>query len=174
METDEERAIRRAMSGDLTKLINTVANYPFIRAQVITSIAMINLRLGRLVTSARERFFIKDDKPLVRFYMKGGNAFECVFNPQSLAATGYGGGNSDWDTQVIVDPWAPREVQAWLYAMIEDIVLDEMRRAGVSIATFEKQNQTSKDEAPIPEAPIPKAYQWPPANDEKLAIGKDV
>lgn len=169
METEEERAIRRAMSGDLTKLINTVSQYPYIRAQVITSLAMINRRLEQLVAAARQRFFIKDDKPLVRFYMKGGNAFECVFNPDGPQATDEGGGNSDWDTQAIVDPWAPREVQDWLYGMIEDIVLDEMRRAGISIATIEKANTTEHFEALIP-----KSAKWPPADNVKLEINKDV
>lgn len=157
------------MSGDLTKLINTVSQYPYVRAQVITTLAMINRRLEQLVTVARQRFFIKDDKPLVRFYMKGGNAFECVFNPDGPQATDEGGGNSDWDTQAIVDPWAPREVQAWLYGMIEDIVLDEMRRAGISIATIEKANTTEHFEALIP-----KSAKWPLADDVKLRIKKDV
>jgi len=157
------------MSGDLTKLINTVGSYPFVRAFVLTCIAVINHRLEQLVAAARKRFSIKDDKPLVRFYMKGGNAFVCVFNPQGPEATTQGGGNSDWDTQAIVDPWAPREVQDWLYGMIEDIVLDEMRRTGVAIAKFEKANADSHDEPPIP-----KSGKWPLVDDVKLEIKKDV
>jgi hypothetical protein len=36
--------------------------------------------------------------------MKGGNAYACVFNPVGVPAQDQGGGDSDWDTQVIVNP----------------------------------------------------------------------
>jgi hypothetical protein len=134
LENSEVRALRRALSSDLTRTINTATNYPEIRLKVLEALEELNERFTELESLAHSELHIVDIKPLVRFYMKGGNAYSCVYEPTGVAAQDQGGGNSDWDTQVIVNPWAPLPVQTYLYNRIEDIVRDQMVKTGVEIA----------------------------------------
>jgi hypothetical protein len=138
MESPEVRELRRALSASLTGSINDVTTQFAIRIQVIKALAALNQRFDELNQYARENFLLDPGRVLVRFYMKGGNAFKCVYDPQGREATEFGGGNSDWDTQAIVDPWAPLPIQALLYARIEEIITDEMVKAGVGIADVAK------------------------------------
>jgi len=171
MESDAARAIRRSLSAQLTKAVNTVtedpekppqppwSTYPEIRYAVISALAALNQRLRDLNDYAQEHLLISRGRTLVRFYMKGGNAFECVYNPDGPAATKSGGGNSDWDTQIIVDPWAPLPVQTQLYSLIEDIVMDEMLKVGLLIA------EQASTKSPIESVELP-------ADDKDLSKGK--
>jgi hypothetical protein len=137
MESTKQRSARRAISAWLTRQINTNTNgngYPAVRATVLQALQDLNTRFTELNESLPEKYFIKEGSVLVKFYMKGGNAFECVLEPEGSAATQFGGGQSDWDTQVIVDPWAPLPLQDIVYGLIEEIVTDEMVKAGVAIA----------------------------------------
>ncbi|MEE1942046.1 hypothetical protein V1L54_22045 [Streptomyces sp. TRM 70361] len=136
METQVQREARRTISAWLTKQINTSTQnaYPQVRAEIITALQRIDERLKELNDSLHEKYSIRKPKKLVKFYMKGGNAFACVREPNGLNATTLGGGDSDWDTQIVVDPWTPLPVQDQLYSLIQEIVLEEMVKAGVAVA----------------------------------------
>ncbi|WP_231643243.1 hypothetical protein [Ralstonia syzygii] len=139
METPEQRSARRAMSAWLTKQVNNVAvpdgiATQAIRGQVLEALSEIDVRITELNRSLQENYHVVPGRDLVKFYMKGGNAFECIRNPQGPAATQNGGGASDWDTQIIIDPWAPLPLQAILYGLVEELVTDTMIQAGVDIA----------------------------------------
>lgn len=139
-ETPQQRSARRAMSAWLTKQINDVATpgdiaTPAIRAKVLEALKEIDARITALNQSLQEKHHVVHGRDLVKFYMKGGNAFECVRDPNGIAATQNGGGTSDWDTQVIVDPWAPVPLQAIVYGLLEELVMDAMIKAGADIAS---------------------------------------
>ncbi|WP_231748405.1 hypothetical protein [Burkholderia sp. ABCPW 14] len=147
-ESEKQRSIRREMSKWLTETINNVKNpdgdakdpkekiaTPAIRAKVLTALQDINERIKQLNKSLSEKYHIIEKRKLVKFYMKGGNAFYCVSVPGGSAATQFGGGTSDWDTQIIVDPWAPVPLQAIIYGELEELVTDAMIKAGVEIAS---------------------------------------
>ncbi|AJX31445.1 hypothetical protein [Burkholderia oklahomensis] len=127
------------MSAWLTKQINDVATpagiaTPAIRSQVLEALQEIDARIAELNRSLQEKYHVAPGRELVKFYMKGGNAFECVLDPHGEAAMQNGGGTSDWDTQIIVDPWAPVPLQAIIYGLLEELVTDTMIQAGVDIA----------------------------------------
>ncbi|MDN7674310.1 hypothetical protein QZM22_17710 [Burkholderia oklahomensis] len=140
METSEQRATRRMMSGWLTKQINDLGKPDGIkkrdiRAQVLHALQEIDVRIAELNRSLQENFHVAPGRrDLVKFYMKGGNAFECIRDPRGEAAMRNGGGTSDWDTQVVIDPWAPVPLQRFIYGLLEELVTDTMIRAGVDIA----------------------------------------
>ncbi|AIO66784.1 hypothetical protein [Burkholderia oklahomensis] len=127
------------MSAWLTKQINDVATpagiaTPAIRSQVLEALQEIDARIAELNRSLQEKYHVAPGRELVKFYMKGGNAFECIRDPLGEAAMRNGGGMSDWDTQIIVDPWAPVPLQAIIYGLLEELVTDTMIQAGVDIA----------------------------------------
>lgn len=161
-ESPEQEQLRRAISGELTKRINDAARYPNVRSAVIQALGTIQDRIAGLCIAVRERFMLRDDQPLARFYIKGGNAFTaCMDLLQGQDQHLFDSGSSDWDTQVAIDPWLPTSVQDALHAEIEDIVVDEMKKAGVLIA-FELSLLTAP-ESPLSEQlyPVPRA-QWGP------------
>ncbi|WP_256728185.1 hypothetical protein [Burkholderia pseudomallei] len=138
-EMPEQRSVRRAMSAWLTKQINNVAApdgiaTPAVRAQVLGALEDINTRIVTLNRSLQEKYHLAENRDLVKFYMKGGNAFECIHDPNGAAAQRNGGGTSDWDTQIVVDPWAPVPLQAIIYGELEELVTDAMIKAGVEIS----------------------------------------
>ncbi|WP_115513545.1 MULTISPECIES: hypothetical protein [Xanthomonas] len=161
-ESPEQEDLRRAISGELTKRINDAARYPNVRSTVIQALGTIQDRIASLCIELRDRFMLRADQPLARFYIKGGNAFTaCMDLLQGHDQHLFDSGSSDWDTQVAIDPWLPGSVQDALHAEIEDIVVDEMKKAGVLIA-FELSLLAS-DASPLAQQvyPIPRA-QWPP------------
>lgn len=139
METPEQKSARRAMSGWLTTQINDGAapngmEMRAIRIQVLQALQEIDSRITELNRSLQENYHVTPGRELVKFYMKGGNAFECVRDPAGPATTQNGGGTSDWDTQIVVDPWAPVPLQAIVYGLVEELVTDTMIQAGADIA----------------------------------------
>jgi hypothetical protein len=129
------RSIRRGLNQQLTKTINDTIHFPAVRITVIHSLAMLRSRLESLKTALRAELRLHDSQPLFYFYLKGGNAYGCVIDPTSVAAIIQGGGDSDWDSQVVVDPWAPLPIQEMIYAGSEDLVRDEPRTCSVQIAS---------------------------------------
>lgn len=147
METPEQRSLRREASAWLTKQINS-RDFDHqlggaIRGAVIQGLASLDARLKAVNQDLCATHHIKDGRPLVRFYMKGGNAFECIKNRNGDEARRLGGGTSDWDTQIVIDPWAPIPIQNKIYGMVEDIVLDEFRKVGSAIAVLETTYATA-------------------------------
>lgn len=130
------RSIRRDLSRQLTATINDAATYPAVRITVLQSLSTLWARLLSLKEVLYQDLGVNPAQPLFYFYMKGGNAFECVINPGGPAATQQGGGKSDWDTQIVVDPWAPIPIQNHIYAVIEDLILDELRNCAIEIARW--------------------------------------
>lgn len=130
------RSIRRDLSRQLTAAINDAATYPAVRITVLQSLSTLWARLLSLKDVLYQDLGLNPEQPLFYFYMKGGNAFECVINPGGPAVTQQGGGKSDWDTQIVVDPWAPIPIQNHVYAVIEDLILDELRNCAVEIARW--------------------------------------
>lgn len=162
MESPEARDMRRALSGKLTRTLNTSTDYPEIRLKVLEALEELNQRLTELESLAYAELHIDAGKPLLRFYMKGGNAYACVHDPAGVAAQDQGGGDSDWDTQVIVNPWAPLPIQIYLYARIEDIVRDQMVKTGVEIARV----AAIVEPPPYPSFPPSPYVEWAPDQHE--------
>lgn len=134
-EIEAQRDLRRAVSGLLTERINNAAKYPDIRAAVVQALAAFDARIQALGESFRKKYVLRGDRPLACFYIKGGNAFNaCMDLLQGRDQHLFDSGRSDWDTQVVIDPWLPGPVQDALYAEIADIVFDEMREAGIRVA----------------------------------------
>lgn len=139
------RSTRRDLSRQLTAAINDATTYPAVRVTVLQSLSTLWARLLSLKDVLYKDLGVNSAQPLFYFYMKGGNAFECVINPAGPAVTQQGGGKSDWDTQIVVDPWAPIPIQDRIYAVIEDLIFDELRNCAVEIARW-KPEITSPDE----------------------------
>ncbi|MBF0274671.1 MAG: hypothetical protein HQK84_05515 [Nitrospinae bacterium] len=130
-ESDEQRANRRAISQWLTRQVNDVSANSInksIRKLVLQALENINSRFKEFKQETlQKKYHIKAKQPLLNFYIKGGNAFK--------VAMGEGGvGDSDWDTQVVLDPWSPAPIQDALYGGVEDIIFDEFRKTGLEIA----------------------------------------
>lgn len=142
-ETEEQYKIRREASAWLTGVINSGGfdrNLgSAIRGEVIVALSNLYSRFSVLNLVLFEKHHVRIDRPLVRFYMKGGNAFDCICNLAGPKATRLGGGDSDWDTQVMIDPWAPLPLQRLVYGLVEDIVLDEFRQVSQRIALREEE-----------------------------------
>jgi len=136
------RSIRRGLSQQLTKTINDSARYPEVRLAVLHSLSTLWGRLESFKDVLRKDLGLHPAQPLFYFYMKGGNAYECISNPAGAAATTLGGGDSDWDSQIVVDPWAPIPIQRAIYAALEDLIRDELRNCAVEIASWSPDIQT--------------------------------
>lgn len=135
-ETDAQRNARRRIASWVTNKLNDTQNSAearFMRDCVLRALGRINVNLLVLQTSVRDSMKLKTDEPLVCFYMKGGNAYKCIM--EANARTRDGGGDSDWDTQILINPWAPEPVRKKLYAEIEELVLDEFKTCSDEIAT---------------------------------------
>lgn len=162
MENDRQRRTRRAISSWLTEQENNFAVLnadnsrrlfgalkdglgSAVRALVIKSLENLDRRFEDINhTMHGDKYHIRSDIDLVKFYMKGGNAFNCIVDPIGIGATQLGGGNSDWDTQVVIDPWVPQPIIDEVYGLIEDIVLDEFSELGIAIAKAVKHYNTSQ------------------------------
>ncbi|WP_312709372.1 hypothetical protein [Stenotrophomonas sp.] len=134
-ETSAQREVRREFSRRLTALINNAANHPGIRKALVESLAEIADRIDQLDASVREKFPLRKAPRAVRFYIKGGNAFDAIMAISRGDHDLFGVGKSDWDTQAIIDPWLPATIQNSLYGDIEDILIDALRTAGLKVAT---------------------------------------
>ncbi|WP_394203711.1 hypothetical protein [Shewanella waksmanii] len=136
MANDRQREIKRVISSWLTEKLNELGGtqYPEletfkaqVRSIVLTSLERINLRLHEINRAAQQKFSLQDGLALSRFYIKGGNAFRFTVENQQ--------GKSDWDTQIIINPWLPTPLINYLYAQIEDAVLDEFYYCSEQIGT---------------------------------------
>lgn len=154
-ETDAQRNARRKIASWVTNKLNDTQNSAkarFMRDCVLRALGRINMNLTALETSVRTDMKLKTTEPLVCFYMKGGNAYKCIMD--NNARTVDGGGDSDWDTQILINPWAPEPVRQKLYAEIEELVLDEFKTCSNEIATGLYQGKASPAPAPLPGAPV--------------------
>ncbi|WP_355505225.1 hypothetical protein [Xanthomonas cannabis] len=134
-ETTPQREQRRAVSHKLTKLINNADSYPNVREAVLTALQKLDQRIRELNSttegSIAHRHMLRTGPRFVRFYLKGGNAFKARLHEDEFPLNK---GDSDWDTQIVVDPWLPAPVQDAFYAEIEEIVVEELRQAGIEVA----------------------------------------
>ncbi|QLE85344.1 hypothetical protein FLM48_09765 [Shewanella sp. Scap07] len=126
MADDRQREIKRVISGWLTEKLNELGGTQNqeledfksqVRSIVLVSLERINLRLHEINRTTKQKFSLQDGIVLSRFYIKGGNAFRFTVENQQ--------GKSDWDTQIVINPWLPEPLTDTLYALIEDAVLDE-------------------------------------------------
>ncbi len=138
METEKQRNARRLFSGWLTEQVNTNAFHDEfgakVRGEVLSALSEINISLKLLNQQLIDKENLLAGKTYLYFYMKGGNAFDCVVDPVGEKALKHGGGSSDWDTQIVIDPWLPSNVQKKIYGLVEDTILDVLNRVGVEIA----------------------------------------
>jgi hypothetical protein len=131
MTKDEIRDIRRHISGWLTDQINDLTSInekdigkitafdffrDLVREKVFEVLNTITTELKAIDKNIIEKHTLRADTPITRFYMKGGNAFR--FN---MKMDGFG--TSDWDTQILINPWLPKPVINDTYALIEDLVV---------------------------------------------------
>lgn len=161
------RSIRRDLSRQLTGAINDSTTYPAVRIAVLQSLSTLWARLLSLKDLLVKDLGLNPAQPLFYFYMKGGNAFDCVINPAGPAVMQQGGGKSDWDTQIVVDPWAPIPIQDYVYAVIEDLILDELRNCAVEIARW-KPEITSPEELLCQQSAL--LYRYEVTRDEQQTI----
>lgn len=71
-----------------------------VRWEVLRAIAALDMGIRGLRQHLQDKFSIQHTRPLLDFYMKGGNAYK-VARGDTLTS----GGDSDWDTQVVIDAW---------------------------------------------------------------------
>ncbi len=161
------RSIRRDLSRQLTGAVNDSTTYPAVRITVLQSLSTLWARLLSLKDVLYKDLGLNPAQPLFYFYMKGGNAFDCVINPAGPAVMQQGGGKSDWDTQIVVDPWAPIPIQNYIYAVIEDLILDELRNCAVEIARW-KPEIISPDELLSQQSAL--LYRYTCTRDEQQTI----
>ncbi|MCC2614998.1 hypothetical protein LJ739_01925 [Aestuariibacter halophilus] len=141
MKNPKARALRRSISGWLTEQINNLSlqgdPVPWqtikqqTRGYVLKGLQDINTGLDTLVTLTRETYSLNTQLPLVVFYIKGGNAFRRTVNGES--------GSSDWDTQILINPWLPPPVLDFLYGQIEDLLMDVFTLTAACIGEVTKQ-----------------------------------
>ncbi len=165
-ETPEQADWRRQISGDLTKKINSAQTYPDIRNAVIRALADIDAKLHALSEGVRTKYLLRQDMPLVHFYIKGGNAFAARMDMlQNHNEHLFTSGDSDWDTQIVIDPWLPGAVQNELHALIEDLVVEELTIAGQNVALLIDQLAAQNAAyllQPLPRPPQPAASPLEP------------
>ncbi|WP_241896429.1 hypothetical protein [Stenotrophomonas maltophilia] len=134
-ESTPEREARRHISKQLTAQINNAQAYPDVRSVVVKALADIKDQLRSLSSKVRRDYSLKPDEPLMFFYVKGGNALDALLErPAQPPPTLFDFGRSDWDTQVVINPWIPIPAQDALHGGVEDIVIEVMLGAGLNIA----------------------------------------
>lgn len=142
METETQRHNRRVISGWLTAEIND-KNFrdglgAHIRMCVLNALQKINVEMKKLNAELIEKEGLVPGRNYVLFYGKGGNAFDCVLDPTGDKATQDGGGTSDWDTQIVIDPWLPENIQIKIYATVEDLVQEIFQSTAIYIVEQEQ------------------------------------
>ncbi|HEL3782408.1 TPA: hypothetical protein UM046_000138 [Stenotrophomonas maltophilia] len=134
-ESTPEREARRYISKQLTAQINNAQAYPEVRSVVVKALSDIKDQLRSLSSKVRRDYSLKPDEPLMFFYVKGGNALDALLErPAQPPPTLFDFGRSDWDTQVVINPWIPIPAQDALHGGVEDIVIEVMLGAGLNIA----------------------------------------
>lgn len=134
-ESTPEREARRHISKQLTAQINNAQVYPDVRSVVVKALADIKDQLRSLSSKVRRDYSLKPGEPLMFFYVKGGNALDALLErPADPPPTLFDFGRSDWDTQVVINPWIPVPAQDALHGGVEDIVIEVMLGAGLNIA----------------------------------------
>lgn len=138
MSSDELREKRRKMSSWLTDVMNKTTNSESVqnavRAEVLQALSLINKRVGDLNSHLSESSMTIENKPLVKFYMKGGNAYAVTIDPEGDQAKKQGGKDSDWDTQVIYDPWTPTPLEGTITGFIEKLVINTLQDCAEKVA----------------------------------------
>lgn len=164
-ESEEELHIRRAISQWLTAQANRIPGEKSwqadVRLAVLQALSQLNIRFAELREAFDKAHKVRRDRPLLHFYMKGGNAFK-VAKGEALTS----GGDSDWDTQVVFDAWAPPPLLDVVHARVEDIVRDELGKAGVRIAeVIDKANAAAGND-------MDDGGEDPDGEDPQTAFGK--
>lgn len=150
MSTETAREIRRSISGWLTEQLNNLGmpadSIDFqsfkevTRSLVLVSLEQVNEQLKQIQKDAIKKFHLNENIELVWFYIKGGNAFRHTVTKEP--------GTSDWDTQILINPWLPLPLINFLYGVIEDMVLEEFslvsKRIGVKADELPKDNGLNK------------------------------
>lgn len=101
---------------------------------------------GGLQTSSSGAGSSKDataqEVPLFKFYIKGGNAFK--FTVEGSGANG----TSDWDTQLLINPWLPVPITEEIYARVENTIAAILEQTAANLGELftpltEQGTQTS-------------------------------
>ena len=152
-ETKEQKDLRRNVSGAVTKVLNTVGTAGFrlpgeagnndeigsmVRRCVLLALRNVDdsIRLLEREVQTELNLTISQGQ-LVKFYMKGGNAYSCMVgtaNDVQNSRNNIGGGDSDWDTQVVVNPWLPTPIRTRLHNEVIEVALSEFRTCAQDIA----------------------------------------
>lgn len=134
-ETAEQRTARRKVASWVTQKLNNTDTQAgkIIRDCVLQALSRIDVALTDLEAKTVADKGLLAGTPLVRFYMKGGNAYKCIMEQDAREVDG--GGDSDWDTQVLINPWAPEPVRRLLYAEIEELLLNEFKVTATQVGS---------------------------------------
>ncbi|MCY7297275.1 hypothetical protein [Alteromonas sp. a30] len=152
-EIEKKRELKRSISSWLTEQMNdltinyddscrsdglpdwaNLSNFSYfkqiVRQHVLICLDAINQGLDSLEIDIRNEFDLRQDKdrkePLFQFYIKGGNAYKYTVEDKGAMGT------SDWDTQLLINPWLPVPLTETVYERVENLIS----------ATFE---QTAED-----------------------------
>ncbi|CAD7720607.1 hypothetical protein LMG31886_13290 [Xanthomonas hydrangeae] len=134
-ESEKEHEKRRVASRLLTRLINDAGIYPRIRARVIEVLAQLDQRITALNSAdsglAAHTYITSPGPQFVRLHLSGDNAFDaCLSSTQDPLRTG----TSQWNMQILVNPWLPARAQEEFYAQINVIVSEVLNAAGLFLA----------------------------------------
>ncbi|PAJ72760.1 hypothetical protein CJF42_19600 [Pseudoalteromonas sp. NBT06-2] len=158
IESAIEKKSRRKMSSFVTGKLNTLTdpNFPqakYIRICVLRCLDNIKQELGDLRgTEEFKNVNLEPNLTLVKFYMKGGNAFKCL--SQTAARTVTGGGTSDWDTQIVINPNLPMPIREKIYQAVEDILVEQFKKTSREIHLGLTYGTHTANDVPFT-APIP-------------------
>lgn len=152
-ETAEQKNLRREVSGKVTKVLNTVSTKGVrlpgeaglndeigskVRQRVLLALQKVDDKIKMLERGVQADLNLTVTQgQLIKFYMKGGNAYSCIVGDlQDIQNARYdiGGGDSDWDTQVVINPWLPSPIRTRLHHDVIEVTLSEFRQCAEDIA----------------------------------------
>lgn len=157
-ETAQQKEVRRSVSGKVTEILNTVTTVGRrqtggaeaavigrqIRLALLTTLRNVDRQIALIEREVQDELNLTvTPGKLIKFYMKGGNAYNCVVGSVHELANSrsvIGGGTSDWDTQVVINPWLPSPVRTRLHNEVVEIALSAFRDCAKNIAQIVHDN----------------------------------
>ena len=156
-ETAQQKDLRREISGKVTKILNTIDTMGFrtdgtanveigamIRRCVLLALRNIDDGIRMLEREIQNELNLnRSQGALIKFYMKGGNAYNCVVGTLeniNNSCNVIGGGDSDWDTQVVINPWLPSPIRTRLHNEVIELAMSEFRVCSHDIARIVHHN----------------------------------
>lgn len=181
MTKEQLRSLRRKISGWLTDQLNDLAlqeeeNCPFdqfkihTRSAVLAALNELHQQLKEVDSKVIKKHHLKASESITCFYMKGGNAFR-------YTVQGDGKGTSDWDTQVLINPWLPQPAINTAYELIEDIIMTSFKLLSEEISqlhyVYLSQQRRDVDKTSLSEIIMQRWHDYSKTDEAKAKLLDD-